>query len=202
MPDRLASGRHHLSREQVADNQQQRLFKALAVVMAKKGYSDTTVDDLTAAAGVSKATFYQHFTSKQDCFMSAYARMQQFVIDAVQAAPAAGTPMQRFAVMLDRYLGFLALDPTTARLFLVEVNAAGPEAVRQRAQLQQEFVSGVAKVFNARSKADRFACQMLVAGISTLVTTALANADGDAVTALKKPILGFTERVMKVPACG
>jgi hypothetical protein len=98
--------------------------------------------------------------------------------------------------MLDRYLGFIALDPPTARLYLLEVYAAGPEAVRRRVDLQQEFVSGVAKVFKPRSKADQFACQALVAGISTLVTNALTNGDGDAVTALREPILDYTERVM------
>lgn len=197
MPERLASGRHHLSREQVAANQRQRIFKALATVMARNGYNNTTVDDLIKEAGVSKATFYQHFTSKQDCFMSAYARMQQHVIAAVQEVPQVGTPMEQFAAMLDRYLGFLALDPPTARLFLIEVYAAGPDAMRRRVELQQEFVSGLAAIFDADSKPDRFACQMLVAAISMLVTNALADGDPEAVTSLKEPILGYAERVMK-----
>ncbi|BBX18652.1 TetR family transcriptional regulator [Mycolicibacterium duvalii] len=197
MAERLASGRHRLSREQVAANQQQRLFKALTAVMGNKGYHSTTVDDLIKEAGVSKATFYQHFTSKQDCFMSAYARMQQHVIAAVQAVPKTGTTMERFTVMLDRYLGFLSLDPPTARLFLVEVYAAGPDAIRRRVELQQQFITGVATIFDARSKDDRFACQMLVAAISMLVTQALTDGDPDAITALKEPILGFTEKVME-----
>ncbi|AFM15625.1 transcriptional regulator [Mycolicibacterium chubuense NBB4] len=200
MAERLASGRHHLTKEEVAANQKQRLFKALAAVMAKNGYSNTTVDDLIKEAKVSRATFYQHFDSKQDCFMSGYARMQRRVIDAILAAPATGTPMQRFAVMLDNYLGFIALDPPTARLFLLEVYAAGPEAMRRRVELQDEFVSGVAKVFKVRSKADRFACQALVAAISTLVTNALTDGGADEVKALRKPILAYTERVMGSPA--
>ncbi|ANI38206.1 TetR/AcrR family transcriptional regulator [Mycolicibacterium vaccae] len=197
MAERLASGRHRLSREQVAAHQRQRLFEALATVMAENGYSRTTVEDLIRAAGVSKATFYQHFSSKQDCFMSAYARSQRHVIDGIEALPATGTPMQRFDIMLDRYLSYLAADPSTARLFLVEVYAAGPEAMRRRVELQQDFVAGVAKVFKARSKADRFACQMLVAAISALATNALADEDAEAaLTALKKPILAYAQRVM------
>lgn len=196
MAERLASGRHHLSREQVAANQRQRLFNALAVVMADRGYSNTTVDDLIKQAGVSKATFYQHFTSKQDCFLSAYAHMQQHLMGAVSAVPATGTPIEHFGAVLDRYLSFIALDPSTARLFLVEVYAAGPAAIRRRVELQREFVTGVAEVFKARSEADRFACQALVAAISTLVVNTLTEADGDAVRALKEPILGYAERVM------
>lgn len=197
MADRLTSGRHGLTREQVAAHQKQRLYKALATVMPGKGYSNTTVEDLISAAGVSRATFYQHFTSKLDCFMSAYARMQQHLGAVIQTAPVAGPPMQRFAVMLERYLHFMAMDPSTARLFLVEVYAAGPEAMRRRAELQRYFVDGIAAIFGVDSPQDRFACQMLVAAISSQVTNALVDDDPDAVTALAQPILGFAEKVMK-----
>ena len=196
MVERLASGRHQLSREEVAAHQRQRLFKALAAVMTTSGYSNTTVDDVIKEAKVSRATFYQHFESKQDLFMAGYARMQRHVIDAIRTVPTTGTPMQNFAVMLDRYLGFIALDPATARLYLLEVYAAGPEAMRRRVELQQEFVAGVAQIFGARSDADRFACQALVAAISTLVINTLTGGDADAVVALRTPILEYTERVM------
>ena len=128
--------------------------------------------------------------------MAGYARMQRHVIDAIRTVPTTGTPMQNFAVMLDRYLGFIALDPSTARLYLLEVYAAGPEAMRRRVELQQEFVAGVAQIFGARSDADRFACQALVAAISTLVINTLTGGDADAVVALRTPILEYTERVM------
>lgn len=196
MAKRLASGRHQLSRDEVAAHQKQRLFTALGAVMGVKGYSATSVDDLIKHAGVSRATFYQHFDSKQDCFMAGYARMQGHVIDAIVRAPTAGTPIQRFGIMLDKYLGFIAVDPPTARLYLVEVYSAGPEAMRRRFELQQEFVSGVAKLIRARSQADRFACTALVAAISMLVTNALTDARPEDIHALKKPILTFAERAL------
>ncbi len=196
MVERLASGRHQLSREEVAAHQKQRLFKALAAVMTADGYGNTTVDAVIKEAKVSRATFYQHFESKQDLFMSGYARMQRHVIDAIRSVPTTGTPMQNFAVMLDRYLGFIALDPPTARLYLLEVYAAGRDAMRRRVDLQQEFVAGVGQIFGAHSDADRFACQALVAAISTLVSNTLTGGDADAVLALRAPILEYTERVM------
>lgn len=196
MVERLASGRHPLSREEVAAHQKQRLFKALAAVMTTNGYSNTTVDDVIKEAKVSRATFYQLFESKQDLFMSGYARMQRHVIDAIRTVPTTGTPMQNFAVMLDRYLGFIALDPPTARLYLLEVYAAGPEAMRRRVELQQEFVAGVAQIYGARTDADRFASRALVAAISTLVSNTLTSGDADDVKALRTPIMEYTERVM------
>ena len=201
MAKRLASGRHQLTRDQVAAHQRQRLFKALGAVMGVKGYSNTTVEDLIRNAGVSRATFYQHFDSKQDCFMAGYANMQGYVIGAI-GATTTGTPMERFGIMLDRYLGFMAIDPPTARLYLVEVYSAGPEAMRRRFELQQEFVAGVVKVFKARSQADRFACKALVAAVSTLVTTALTDGRPEEILALKAPILKFAERALRQSADG
>lgn len=196
MSKRLASGRHQLTRDQVAAHQKQRLFKALGAVMGVKGYSNTTVDDLIKNAGVSRATFYQHFDSKQDCFMAGYARMQSHVVDAILGASTTGPAMERFGIMLDQYLGFIALDPPTARLYLVEVYSAGPEAMRRRFELQQEFVAGVARLFKARSQTDRFACKALVGAISTLVTNALTDGRPEDILALKKPIVTFAERAM------
>lgn len=198
MTKRLTSGRHHLTRDEVAANQRQRHFKALAEVMGEKGYTDTTVEDLIKHAEVSRATFYKHFDSKQDCFMSGFARSQRLIIEFILAVPETGTTMQRFGLMLDEYLGYLAHDPDTARLFLVEVYAAGPEAMKRRLELQQEFVVGVAHIFKVSSEADRFACRALVAANSTLVTNALITGDADAVRGLNKPILGFAERVLGV----
>ncbi|MGB3351729.1 MAG: TetR/AcrR family transcriptional regulator [Mycobacterium sp.] len=200
MAERLASGRHHLTRDEVAANQKSRLLQALAEVMGKNGYSNTTVDDLIKHAKVSRSTFYQHFDSKQDCFMAGYERMQGLVIEFILTAPEAGTPMQRFATMLHKYLGFVASDPATARLYLLEVYAAGPEAMRRRLALQQDFVDGVARVFQARTKSDRFACQALVGSISTLVTHGLAADDAASILALEKPILGFAARALGADA--
>ena len=36
------------------------------------GYADTTLRELVALAGVSKSTFYEHFESKQDCFLATF----------------------------------------------------------------------------------------------------------------------------------
>lgn len=194
MSERLAAGRHHLSRAEVAANQKQRLFKALATVMSVNGFANTTVDDVIREAKVSRATFYEHFDSKQDLFMSGYARAQRLIVAAIRALPVDGTPMERFAVMLDRYLGFIAADPITARLYLLEVYAAGPDAMRTRVELQQEFVAGVGQIFDAHDDAARFSCQALVAAVSTLVTNALTR--GDDVTALREPVFEYAARVM------
>lgn len=62
-----------------------RLLDAGAVVLPERGYPDTRVDDLVAAAGVSHGTFYRYFESKDDFFRvlagEASARMIELLDD-------------------------------------------------------------------------------------------------------------------------
>ena len=41
-------------------------------VVAERGYPDTRVVDVIEVAGVSRKTFYELFTSKEDCFLATY----------------------------------------------------------------------------------------------------------------------------------
>ena len=70
-PHALPPGRHGLPRSFVASNQRERLLEAVASVTARIGYPDTTVHDIHSAAGVSRKTFYEHFTNKEDAFLAA-----------------------------------------------------------------------------------------------------------------------------------
>lgn len=193
---RLRPGRHQLSREEVRAHQNKRIFTALEQVMSEKGYLDTSVADVIKAAGVSRQTFYQLFTSKRDCFVAGYTRRQESLIARVAELVVGDTPMERFAVVLRAYLAFIASDPGRSRLYLVGVYAAGPEAIAHRLELQQQFVDGISGLFDARTEQDRFNCWTVVAAVSTMVTTALLSGDEDAVLALYDPVLAMTGRLM------
>lgn len=56
----------------MARHQRGRLEGAMIEAVSRNGYGDTTLQELVTLAGVSKATFYEHFESKQDCFLCAF----------------------------------------------------------------------------------------------------------------------------------
>ena len=104
--------------------------------------------------------------------------------------------MDRFSALLQAYLAVMARDPALSRLYLVGVYAAGADAMVKRLEMQRQFVAVVARVLDARSDEDRFACQALVSAISTLVTNALVDDDPEAVLALHEPLLGVARRLL------
>lgn len=195
--NRLPTGRHQLSRDQVRDHQRDRIFRALETVMAAQGYVETSVADVLRHAGVSRQTFYELFTSKEDCFLASYSARQGSVIELIVQTPPAPSSMERFDTLLRTYLGVMAADPGLSRLYLIGVYAAGPDAIAKRLELQQQFVSGVADVFDARTPQQRFTCQALVAAISTLVTNALLEDDpGVALSDLHAPLIRIAEQLL------
>ena len=68
----LPKGPHGLSSEEVIASQRERIFAAIIDAVAEKGYVHTSVADVLAHAKVSRLTFYQLFSDKEDCFVSAF----------------------------------------------------------------------------------------------------------------------------------
>jgi AcrR family transcriptional regulator len=169
----------------------------MADAMAAHGYVGTSVAAVIKRAGVSRETFYEQFRSKEDCFEAAYERAVEQLIariqDALRSRPAAPAEPP-IGALLDAYLDGLAAEPAYARLFLVEVYAAGPTAIARRAQLQESFVALVADILDARTDQQRFACRTMVAALSAMVTTHVAADDLDGLRELREPMLELVRR--------
>ncbi len=188
----LPRGRHGLSREEVAAVQCERIFHAMAEAMAERGYVATPVAEIVKRAGVSRETFYQHFDSKQDCFIAAYA----WATDALRGSfleglESAGSPLDRFGDLLDRYLAALGEDPDRARLFLVEVYAAGPEMMRRRLEVQAEAAAVLAAVLGADDAESRFACEALLAAIVQMATAHITLGEPQRLSRLRAPLVAL-----------
>lgn len=193
-PQRLPRGRHGLGPDHVAATQRRRMFEAMASVTASKGYAATTVADIIAAAGVSRETFYEQFRSKADCFEQAYddastilfSRIRKAATEWIGADDGAGGA-DAFERLLGTYLETMAAEPALARLCLVEVYAAGPDLVRRRNAVQLRFAEGLQQLLGASDATTRFACQALVAAISSMITTRLALGEEAELPGLREP---------------
>jgi len=201
--DALPRGRHHLTREQVAASQRQRLLQGITEVVAEKGYVHASVADVLKRAHVSRETFYEHFTDKQACFLSAFEEAAELLLTTV--AGAVGPPelpaLERFDQVLTRYLDGLASDPARARTFLLEIYAAGPAAATRRFEVQRQFVELMLRVLlddrRWRDLPDpEFAARMVVGGVAALVTGKVAAGDHDALPGLREPVMAHVRSLM------
>jgi AcrR family transcriptional regulator len=138
---RVPPGRHALPREFVAQHQRARIIEALAEEIETKGYRAVTVADIVRRAGVARNTFYEHFSSKEDCFLAAseYAVAEALRRVREAAAGVEGWPAQVNAG-LAAFLGYVVEQPALARTCFVEALAAGAAAVERHELSIQAFV--------------------------------------------------------------
>jgi AcrR family transcriptional regulator len=141
IPRRLPRGTHGLDRSLVAASQRTRLLEAVGQAVAEKGYAAATIDDIVGGAGVSKKTFYEHFQDKLDCFLAAYEAASDELYEHVRAAQDAegGAWLARTHAGIRAYLRWLAAEPALARAFLIEIAAAGPDALARRERLRDRY---------------------------------------------------------------
>ena len=141
----LPRGRNAAPREVVWESQRGRMLEAIAVAVSEKGYPATAVADVISRAGVSRKTFYEHFANKQACFLEAYDAGVHVLLDTIDEAVAAAPDWLRAVTDgLRAYLDTLAANPAFARTFLVEILAAGPQAIERRAAVHARFAELVA----------------------------------------------------------
>jgi AcrR family transcriptional regulator len=83
-------------RERRTAETRERLFRAALDLFAKKGFAETTVEDITEAADVGKGTFFNYFPSK-DHILLAFGELQLAKLEAaVTEVRASGESMPQF----------------------------------------------------------------------------------------------------------
>jgi len=125
---------------QAASNVPERLLRALAAVVAEKGYPETTITDIIERAGTSYRAFYEHFVSKEEAIVAALD------VGSLQMMAAAFPAFRRakdwaHAVKGTQEAMFLygIGEPEYARLGAVEMYAAGKQALEQRERVTEQF---------------------------------------------------------------
>jgi AcrR family transcriptional regulator len=130
-PWQLPRGRHGLPRETVTRSQRERLIAAIVRVSAAKGYEATSVADVLEASGVGRATFYELFEDKEQCFLAAYhVLIDDLFARTEEAYRRPGPWPERVRNGIAAMLDWFAADPEIARVTMLEVIKVGP-AIRR-----------------------------------------------------------------------
>jgi AcrR family transcriptional regulator len=172
---RLPSGRHGLSRDAVVKSQRERMVDAMVAVVADKGYAETTVADIISTAGVSRATFYEQFADKEDCFLAAYGSVMDEMLACVAegfASNPSGDWVGQARGAIGSLLDYLSRNPIAARVGIVEGFGAGPRARTRYQEAVSAFFPFLDAARNHLDEPDRIPGQtarVIVGGVSALM---------------------------------
>jgi AcrR family transcriptional regulator len=142
-------GRHAPPLKVRLEVQKQRLFDAAATVFSRVGYADASAEAISREAGMSKATFYEHFANKEECLVALFEHVSETVLETlVEAARGAGRDYQdRHRAGLRAFLEIAEASPSMAQAILVETVGAGPRV----ADLRDRALNTIAQVMYAET---------------------------------------------------
>jgi AcrR family transcriptional regulator len=92
----------------------QRLIVAAVDLFGEQGYDATTVAQIAERAGVTKSTFFRHFTDKRELLVAGQETLSRLLAEGIAEAPADATPLAAVGAGLERVSG--AMGPANREL--------------------------------------------------------------------------------------
>jgi AcrR family transcriptional regulator/DNA-binding MarR family transcriptional regulator len=111
------------------------MLSASARVVGEYGYNGLTVSRITAGANVSRRTFYEQFTGREDCFLELFelAATRAETL-ARNAATAHKSWREQVRAGLSALLLFIEEEPAAGSLLVVDALNGGPTVLERRAR--------------------------------------------------------------------
>jgi AcrR family transcriptional regulator len=173
MPGALPLGRPKVASEEIAENRRLRLLYAVAKLAESKGYTATTVADITKLARVDGRVFYRLFTDKREAFAAVHELGFQQVMDVTGKAffSVEGWP-QRSWEAGSALTQLLQANPLVANVGFVAAYAVGAGAVQRIEDSHTAFVFFLQEGLLYRPSerpASRVAMEAVIAGIFEVI---------------------------------
>ena len=110
-------------RSQHAEATRRAVLAAARSLFGKKGYAQTSVDEIADAARVTKGAVYHHFAGKEALFRAVLAEVEvEAEARAVGAGDPEGPPIDQIVARVNAYLD-AALDEEMRRIALIDAPA-------------------------------------------------------------------------------
>jgi AcrR family transcriptional regulator len=145
IPARAAEDGHEPS------SKRERIVCAATQLGFEKGYEALSIPAISAAAGISNQTFYDHFPGKREAFLAGFNRLAEETMAVVaQAAATESAPPEVIGAGLRALLEHIAEEDLFARLAFFELPMAGPAALDQA----DRILGGFTTFFSANAEGD------------------------------------------------
>ncbi len=169
--------------------QRERLLEGMTDTAARNGYGAATVTRVIQRAGVSRATFYEHFDDRETCFLAAYRHAaERFLARLTEVMGGGVAPTIRALVEC------VEEHPSSAQILLTEALAAGP---RVRAEYDRTMATLVRECHRARPHPQTghgrlsVPCFLAIGGVSGVIATRLHRRETASLGALADDLLAW-----------
>jgi AcrR family transcriptional regulator len=148
----------------------ERIARAVAALVAEKGYGAMSTDDIAARASISLSTFYAHFADKRDAVLAALEMGgAQVTALAVPSARRAGSWAEGVRALYEAIATYFVAEPEMAELALVGVYGAGPRALSRRDRIIDSLAAMLGPGFEENPEAPAVSPEAIAATVYALM---------------------------------
>lgn len=151
--------------------------------------------DIVKRAGIARKTFYDNFSSKEDCFLAAQEYAMETALERVVGA--AGTEQSwagRVRAGLAAFLEYVAAEPALAKTCMVEALGVSPASISYYEESQQAFVSLFKLGRNVSPQGKELPETLeeaIIGGVFWIVYQRLVTAETETITELLPELVEF-----------
>ena len=176
-----SSARPALPREFIAAHKQRRIMDALAELTAEQGYEATKISDIVKRAGVARKTLYDNFEGKEEVFLAAFDSARDEVLRRVEegSRDVDGDWRERIEGGLAAFLGYVAEQPTLARMCMIETLSATPATTQRYEDTLETFVKLARDILPADTRLPETIAETLVGGVAWIVYRQIRRGETD-----------------------
>lgn len=144
---------------------------ALAELTAEQGYEATKISDIVRRAGVARKTLYDNFEGKEEVFLAAFDSARDEVLRRVEegSGDADEDWRERIEGGLAAFLGYVAEQPTLARMCMIEALSATPATTRRYEDALETFVELTRGIVPEDTRLPETIVETLVGGVAWIV---------------------------------
>ncbi len=151
-------------------DQAERILRALASVVAEKGYSAMTVGDVAARASISLSTFYANFADKEEAMLAAVdSGSAQMLASTLPAFRRSSEWPQQVRGAFGSMFAFCAAEPEYTTLGAIDVYAAGKRALEQRDRVMESMEALLVPGYERKPDASPVAAEAIGGAIYSLI---------------------------------
>jgi len=119
----------------------QRLLDALAASIVQEGYRTTTVADIVRRARTSRRTFYEHFESKEACFIALLTDANAQTVRQVTAAVDPNAPWRKqVRQAVEAWIGCAESEPAITLSWIRDMPSLGAAARSLQREMMEAFI--------------------------------------------------------------
>jgi AcrR family transcriptional regulator len=169
--------------ELVNSPKREKILEGMLEAVGAEGYDGASVRTVLDRTGLYRQAFYDNFADKDACYLAALSMgVGRLEAIAARAAASEGSWRGKLRAGLGALLDYLDAEPDFGRGVVVEVHAAGPEALARRAEAMKkaaDFIDLARTESGGSEEPPPIAPEGIVAGIHAIVHSRLSTGATD-----------------------